>query len=52
MAALKVTYGQRKDGTWWARVETETRYSVGYGRDAGEACLSAIQEAQTIIEEQ
>ena len=45
-----ISTGTKKDGSWWARLETETHYSVGSAEDEHAAILNAVHEASGLIE--
>ena len=46
-----LTTGIKKgDGRWWARVEDEYSYAIGYGDDQWSAAQDAISEAQFIFD--
>lgn len=37
--------GERKDGSWWGRLDGTTWYSHGDGKDAHAAAIMAVEEA-------
>jgi hypothetical protein len=56
MTAAELTYtvkvGALDDGTWWARFDGKSYYSMGSGEDAWSAVLDATREAHFVIEDE
>jgi hypothetical protein len=48
-ATANISMDRKADGTWWARLETDTHYAVGEGEDICEAVRNAVFEASFIL---